>query len=301
MDFAGDCPANQCLSRHSVLPQQPSATPPNMQKAEFDFKTAAAALTDAAARAGACIMRHYAEKPQSELKADQSPVTLADRASEAILLEALAKLAPDIPVISEEAFAQSGHDGALQERFFLVDPLDGTKEFIKRRDDFTVNIALIEDGTPRFGLVYAPARNLLALTVGPGSAAEAFLEPSDGGALFESLELKPLRARLANEQALSAVVSYSHLDAETEAFLEERAVSGKMGAGSSLKFILVARGEADVYPRFGPTMVWDTAAGHAVLAAAGGEVVCPDGKPLRYDRPAGALKNPSFIAWGRRA
>jgi 3'(2'), 5'-bisphosphate nucleotidase len=262
----------------------------------FDFGRAAALLTDAAARAGAAIMQHY-EAPEVAFKQDQSPVTSADRASETIVLAALARLAPGVTVVSEETFRVAPE--SLPDRFFLVDPLDGTKEFIQKRNDFTVNIALIEAGRPRFGLVYAPARALLAVTTEAGKAVKAELAPNEAGAELSRLTQKPLQARIASETGLTALVSYSHLDAETDAFLAKLKIAQRSGAGSSIKFLAIASGEADVYPRFGPTMEWDTAAGQAVLEAAGGRVVDTAGQPLRYGKVKQGLRNPSFIAWGR--
>jgi 3'(2'), 5'-bisphosphate nucleotidase len=264
----------------------------------FDFARAASLLTDAAAKAGAAIMAHYGKGAAVELKADASPVTMADRDAEAIILAALKALAPDIAVVSEEAVGD--RHAALGERFFLVDPLDGTKEFIKERTDFTVNIALIEQGRPRFGLVYAPARALLAVTIAEGEAVEAALPPDEAGADLAGLTPTRLRARVAAQEGLTALVSLSHLDAETESFLSGLIIKDRSGAGSSVKFLEIARGHADIYPRFAPTMEWDTAAGQAVLEAAGGTVVEPDGKPLRYGKTAQGLRNPSFIAWGRK-
>jgi 3'(2'), 5'-bisphosphate nucleotidase len=279
-------------SRHTTAPacHAPSAG--------FDFQSAASALANAAARAGAAIMRHYHESPEIEIKGDLSPVTRADHDSEAIILEALAQLAPDVEVVSEESCGALADP--LPDRFFLVDPLDGTKEFIKKRSDFTVNIALIEQARPVFGLVYAPARSLLALTVAKGEAAEAEMHPDAAGAAFDRLHMKPLRARPAPKEGLTALVSLSHLDPETEAFLHKLKIAERSAAGSSVKFVAIARGKADVYPRFGPTMEWDTAAGQAVLEAAGGVVLEPDGTPLRYGKTAAGLRNPSFVAWGIR-
>lgn len=262
----------------------------------FDFARAASQLTDAASRAGAAIMRHFREAPEIEIKSDNSPVTRADRDSEAIILEALAQLAPDVKVVSEEAC--DGTIGPLPARFFLVDPLDGTKEFIKKRSDFTVNIALIEDGAPRFGLVYAPACALLAVTPARGRAVEAELPPNASGADLSRLDQKVLQARPPNKEGLTALVSLSHLDPETEAFLGKLKILERSGVGSSVKFLAIAKGEADVYPRFAPTMEWDTAAGQAVLEAAGGAVLDTNGAPLRYGKTELGLRNPSFIAWG---
>jgi 3'(2'), 5'-bisphosphate nucleotidase len=259
---------------------------------------AAVALTDAAARAGAAIMSHYAGPTEVALKGDDSPVTKADHDAEIILLEALSALAPDIPVVSEET--ASDRHAALPPRFFLVDPLDGTKEFIKKRTDFTVNVALIEERYPRFGLVYAPARSLLAVTIADGVAVEADLPPNAKGADLANLPQKRLHARAGNPDGLTALVSLSHLDPETDKFLSGLKIAETSGAGSSVKFIEIARGRADVYPRFGPTMEWDTAAGQAVLEASGGHVLDSTGARFRYGKTENGLRNPSFIAWGRR-
>jgi 3'(2'), 5'-bisphosphate nucleotidase len=266
-------------------------------KPDFDLGRAAAVLTDAAARAGAAIMAHYAGPTEVERKDDDSPVTKADRDAEAVILAALKELAPSIPVVSEESAGD--RTAPLGPRFFLVDPLDGTKEFIKKRTDFTVNVALIEEGHPRFGLVYAPARSLLAVTTADGVAVEAELPPDAAGADLGALEQTRLHARKGDPSGLTALVSLSHLDPETEKFLEGFTVAERSGAGSSVKFLEIARGNADVYPRFGPTMEWDTAAGQAVLEAAGGHVVDTKGARFRYGKTQDGLRNPGFVAWGR--
>jgi 3'(2'), 5'-bisphosphate nucleotidase len=266
-------------------------------KPDFDLGRAAQVLTDAAAKAGAVIMAHYAGPTEVEAKDDANPVTKADRDSEAIILEALKALAPDIPVVSEETAAD--RTAALGPRFFLVDPLDGTKEFIKKRTDFTVNVALIEDGYPCFGLVYAPARRLLAVTPADGIAIEAELQPDAAGADLGALTQERLHARQADPDGLTALVSLSHLDPETEQFLDGLNIAERTSAGSSVKFLEIARGRADVYPRFGPTMEWDTAAGQAVLEASGGHLVDADGARFRYGKTADGLRNPAFVAWGR--
>lgn len=266
-------------------------------KPGFSLARAAQALTDTAAKAGAAIMAHYAGPTEVEIKDDNSPVTKADRAAEAVILPALKALAPDIPVVSEET--ADDRSAALAPRFFLVDPLDGTKEFIKKRTDFTVNIALIEDGYPCFGLVYAPARALLAVTPADGIAVEAELPPDAAGADLGALKQRRLHARQADPNGLTALVSLSHLDPETEKFLGDLHIAERASAGSSVKFLEIARGHADVYPRFGPTMEWDTAAGQAVLEASGGHVVDADGARFRYGKTTDGLRNPAFIAWGR--
>src|SRR6476661_2216543 len=180
-------------SRKHLALSAPRHTTQERQNSDFDAALAATILTDAAVRAGAAIMRYYREGTKVELKADQSPVTQADKASETIVLEALHRLAPDVPVVSEEI--ATDRMAPLGPRFFLVDPLDGTKEFIQKRSDFTINIALVEDGLPRFGLVYAPARSLLALTPEAGKAVEAKLDPSENGADLTKLDCRPLHVR----------------------------------------------------------------------------------------------------------
>ncbi len=271
----------------------PIATDPE----SFDLGHAASVLTDAAAKAGAAIMAHYDGPTDVDLKNDASPVTQADRDSEIVLLKALKALAPDIHIVSEETAAD--RTTPLGSRFFLVDPLDGTKEFIKKRSDFTVNVALIEDGYPRFGIVYAPARSLLAVTTADGVAMEAELTPDAFGADLSSLKQTRLHVRTGDRSGLTALVSLSHLDPETEKFLDALNISERTGAGSSVKFLEIARGNADVYPRFGPTMEWDTAAGQAVLEAAGGRVLDADGARFRYGKTEKGLLNPSFVAWSR--
>ena len=261
---------------------------------DFDLALAASVLTDAAARAGAAIMRFYHQGAKVRLKDDASPVTEADKASEGIVIDALQRLAPGIPIVSEEIAGDRSAD--LGRRFFLVDPLDGTKEFIEKRSDFTVNIALVEDGMPSFGLVYAPARALLATTPARGRAIEVKVEPSDEGADLAALDCRTLHVRTPSPDGLVAVVSRSHLDPVTESFLAKLKIAGRSDAGSALKFLEVARGVADVYPRFGPTMEWDTAAGDAVLRAAGGEVTTTQGEPFLYVKPG--FRNPGFIARG---
>ena len=266
-------------------------------KPDFDLGRAAEVLTDAAAKAGAAIMAHYGGPTEVETKDDDSPVTKADRDAEGVLLAALKELAPSIPVVSEETAAD--RTAPLGPRFFLVDPLDGTKEFIKKRTDFTVNVALIEEGAPRFGIVYAPARKLLAVTTADGVAVEAEMVPDAAGADLAALKHKRLHARHSDPSGLTALVSLSHLDEKTEKFLEGFNIAERAGAGSSVKVLEVARGNADVYPRFGPTMEWDTAAGQAVLEAAGGHVVDAHGGRFRYGKTKDGLRNSSFIAWGR--
>jgi 3'(2'), 5'-bisphosphate nucleotidase len=222
-------------------------------------------------------------------KADRSPVTTADEAAERVILDALALLTPEIPVVSEEAHGRSDDVEAMvsADRFFLVDPLDGTQEFLTKNGEFTVNIALIEHGIPVAGVVHAPA---LGHTWFGARAAGAFRgdfdqTPSD------------IRTRRPPATGLVAVTSRRHGDTQAlERFLRGRLIQRTIATGSSLKFCVLAAGEADVYPRFGRTMEWDTAAGHAVLLAAGGSVLTVEGEPLSYGKRG--FENPHFVAWG---
>lgn len=241
--------------------------------------------------AGAEIMKIYAQEDLgAQKKADESPVTLADLAADKVIYEGLRAAFPDIPIVTEERAAS--HDAGSNPRFFLVDPLDGTKEFIKRGGDFTVNIALIENGAPTAGVVYAPAKGRLFQTLEAGGAVSE-TDPSGD----EPGAQTPLKVTAPDNSALTVVASASHRDQATDDYIARYSVSAFRPAGSSLKFCLLAAGEADLYPRLGRTMEWDTAAGHAVLAAAGGEVVRADdvSVPLSYGKPG--AENPFFIAY----
>jgi 3'(2'), 5'-bisphosphate nucleotidase len=250
-----------------------------------------------ALEAGARVMAVYAGPIEARRKADQSPVTEADHAAEAVILAGLEAAEKDTPVISEEAFA-AGHAPQVGRRFFLVDPLDGTKEFLSGNGEFTVNIALIVDGAPILGVVYAPAKNLLFSAEGAGRAFERRIEGAPGAAALESAPPRPIHVRRADKTRLVAVASRSHRNPETEQFLKRYAVETFIEAGSSLKFCLIASGKADLYPRLGQTMEWDTAAGHAVLKAAGGQVRRLDGTPLTYGKVREGFRNPHFVAEG---
>jgi 3'(2'), 5'-bisphosphate nucleotidase len=251
--------------------------------------------------AGRAVLEVYeGDAIKVERKDDKSPVTEADVRAEKVILAGLDRIAPDTAVISEEAVA-GGKTPEARERFFLVDPLDGTKEFINRNGEFTVNIALVSHGRPVAGVVLAPAIGQLYL----GHDDRAYLQQTDAasvladGAGARISPPRPIRARPIPPAGLIAVASRSHLSAETEAFLAEHDIAKTVNAGSSLKFCLVAAGEADLYPRHGTTMEWDTAAGQAVLEAAGGSVRELDGRPLRYGKFDQGLVNPWFIARGR--
>ena len=247
----------------------------------MDYQNLVEELSIVAREAGAKIMEVYAKAPEAEYKGDGSPVTEADQAAEALILPALARLAPDVTVISEENAAS--HSLTAPECFFLVDPLDGTKEFLKRdgKGSFTVNIALIENGVPTMGVVYAPALDRLFTGIVGESAKE------NG---------QPITCRTVPKSGSVAVASASHGDKTTNDWLTGHQIAKRVSIGSSLKFCLVACGEADVYPRFGPTMEWDTGAGDAVLRAAGGIITNPDKSAFLYGKID--YRNGAFIAWG---
>ena len=248
-------------------------------------------MVRAAVEAGAVAHDIYLGGFEVQVKADATPVTTADHAAEAVILRHLAAQLPGIAVVAEEQ-AAAGVVPATGTEFFLVDPLDGTKEFINRSGDFTVNIALVRDGRPVLGVVYAPATGrLFAGDVLARQAWRAQQAPGQADAPRE-----PIQVRAVPTQGLTAVASRSHRTPETDAYLARYAVADLASVGSSLKFCLVAEGVADLYPRLGPTMEWDTAAGHAVLTAAGGTVVGPDGLPLAYGKPG--FRNPWFVAAG---
>lgn len=244
-------------------------------------------LAAIAREAGEAILEIYDAPGAVREKADHSPVTAADEAAERLILARLEALSPKYPIVAEESVAAGRIPKVGHGPFWLVDPLDGTLEFVHRMGEFTVNIGLIEDGRPTLGVVYLPAQGKAYLGCGPGKAWR----------IVGSGAPQPIVARPAPAEGLIAVASRSHRDAKTEAFLAEKNIESWMPAGSALKFCLIAEGAADVYPRFGRTMEWDTAAGHAVLAAAGGRVHDLDGRELRYGKPDFA--NPAFIAEGR--
>jgi 3'(2'), 5'-bisphosphate nucleotidase len=253
-----------------------------------------AALAVLAHEAGAIIMQHYAAGVEARRKTDHSPVTVADEDAEAHILKGLAVLAPDVPAVAEEA-AAAGKTPQVANHFFLIDPLDGTKEFINRNGEFTVNIAEIENGIAVRGVVYAPAKHRLFIGETPGGAFEIRTEPD---AALDMSGARPICVRKMPSGGLTAVASRSHRDKNTEEYLAAYPVKDFITAGSSLKFCLVAAGEADIYPRHGTTMEWDTAAGHAVLSAAGGTVTNLDGSPFLYGRVADGFTNPHFVARG---
>ncbi|MCM2561873.1 3'(2'),5'-bisphosphate nucleotidase CysQ [Lutimaribacter sp. EGI FJ00015] len=256
----------------------------------MDYEKLTQVMRRLALEAGDTIMEIYnADDFDVKVKSDESPVTEADEAADALISSGLRAEFPDMTLVTEE---QSESHGQTANTFLIVDPLDGTKEFIKRRGDFTVNIAYVENGVPTRGVVYAPAKGRMFLTLADGSAVEEqgpFSKEKMGTA-------RPIRVSDADNGALNVVASKSHRDEATDDYINKYAVADIKSAGSSLKFCLVATGEADLYPRVGRTMEWDTAAGHAVLHGAGGRVVrFDDHSPLTYGKAGFA--NPFFIAF----
>jgi 3'(2'), 5'-bisphosphate nucleotidase len=242
-------------------------------------------LVRIAQAAGKVVMRHYQAGCEARMKSDRSPVTDADEEAEELILAELARAFPGVPVVAEEQ-AAAGRVSPVGSRFFLVDPVDGTKEFVKRGGEFTVNIGEIVDSEPASGVVLAPAIGRLFV----GAAREGAFELSQG-------TLRDIACRAPAPDGLVAVSSRSHPDAKTDELLKALPIKGHTNAGSSLKFCLVAAGEADIYPRAGETMEWDTAAGHAVLRAAGGNVTNWDGSPFLYGKAG--FRNGPFIARGK--
>ncbi|MBM3519514.1 MAG: 3'(2'),5'-bisphosphate nucleotidase CysQ, partial [Alphaproteobacteria bacterium] len=237
-----------------------------------------AALVKLALAAGREIMAIYGTDFSARAKGDLTPVTEADEVAERVILDGLATLDPGTPVVSEEA-ASGGHIPDVARDFYLVDPLDGTKEFISRNGEFTVNIARIRDGKPVAGVVYAPAQRSIYWGELDHGAAQATIKPDETLSPWT-----PIHVRALPVDGATVVASRSHRDQATDDYLQTVKVKALCSAGSSLKFCLVAAGEADLYPRFGRTMEWDTAAGHAVLLAAGGRVLATDGGPLLYGK-----------------
>jgi len=250
-----------------------------------------------ALRAGRTILEVYDTAFDVAVKDDNSPVTRADKLAEDIILADLERFAPDIPVIAEES-ASAGNIPDVGDRFFLVDPLDGTREFINRNGQFTVNIALIENARPVRGVVLAPVTGRLFLAAGPGACME-FSAPGSKAIELSAAHTRKLQTVAPPDAGLRVVASRSHRDQATDDLLAQYKVSKMIAAGSSLKFCLIAAGEADFYPRLGRTMEWDTAAGQAVLESAGGVVTELDGSGLRYGKKARGYDNPAFLAWGR--
>jgi 3'(2'), 5'-bisphosphate nucleotidase len=254
------------------------------------------AFTHAVSRAGAIVLAHRAQGYAVETKPDRSPVTVADRESEAEILAHVRRLLGDIQVVAEESVGKglSGFDPTRP--FVVVDPIDGTKEFIEGRTEFTVNLALIQNRRPVVGVIYAPALETLYV----GGGGEAFSGWLDPGEPLSALRGKrPLRCRIPDPDRLVAVASRKHLDPATRAYLDKLPGAECIYRGSSIKFCIIADGQADLYPRLDPISEWDTAAGQAILEAAGGSLAGLDGKPFLYGKIETGFLNPGFIAYGR--
>ena len=252
---------------------------------ERNMTALAASLREIAHRAGREILAVYGSDFAVLDKADGSPVTEADTRAEQVILNGLASCAPGDAVVAEESVSAGNVPGLDGRPFFLVDPLDGTREFVGRTDEFTVNIALVENGVPTAGVVHVPALDETYWTAGDGTAWRS----RRGGAAERIACRRPGRR-------LVAIASRSHRSAETDAWLERFDIAEVMSAGSSLKFCRIAEGVADLYPRLGRTMEWDIAAGHAIVNAAGGSVESIDGEPLVYGKPG--FENPHIVARG---
>jgi 3'(2'), 5'-bisphosphate nucleotidase len=250
--------------------------------------------TDLVSRAAAAVLTAIAGGLDTRAKSDESPVTRADMAAQGVLMDGLAQLRPDVPLVSEEAVDEAPTE--LGNLFWLVDPVDGTKELIAGRDEYTINVALLRDGVPWLGIVAAPARGEIWRGV-VGHGAE-FLKLAPGRTVAEAEVRKSIHTRQHPAQALVCAVSRSHYDAASEALLAEFGDVIKIDCGSALKFCRIAEGAADLYPRLGTTCEWDIAAGHAVVAAAGGAVVTPNGTILPYGQANKAFRVPGFVAVG---
>ncbi len=266
-----------------------------MNKPPPDTEMLTLAVRDIAIAAGGIIMKYYETELNTRKKSDHSPVTIADEEAEHYIIGQLTLLTPNIPVIAEELAAAGGLP-EVGHQFWMVDPLDGTREFLDRNGEFTVNIALIRDGFPVLGVVYAPAIQRMFYAAGPGACYEQRVDPHQGANRTPDSEPKLIRARAPGDDGFVVIASRSHRDKKTDEFLAAYHVKEIVAAGSSLKFCVLAAGEADLYPRHGPTMEWDTAAGQAVLSAAGGKVTNMDGTPFTYGKAD--FRNPHFIAWG---
>lgn len=261
-----------------------------------DYDALVAALLPAVQEAGRLEMAHFNNGVSFEQKADRTPVTVADQEAEAIIVAALARVAPDVPVVAEEEIA-AGKVCGFAKRFFLVDALDGTRLFIRRKPEFSINIGYVEDGRTKFGLIYLPPSERLFVTRADG-AYEVHL-PIAADLDYAALRFKRLATRKPDPKALVAFNSRG-AGAASSRLLALLDVHDAKPIGSSMKFCLIAAGEGDLYARFGETCEWDTAAGQAILEAAGGSVTTLDGAPLTYGHYDRAYRNPHFVAWGRQ-
>jgi 3'(2'), 5'-bisphosphate nucleotidase len=269
-------------------------TEKNPAHARNDLNRLLGPIAELTAAAGGKILEIAKGDLGTSQKSDKSPVTIADTAAEEILRAGLAKLLPGVPFVGEESVA-AGNIPEPGREFLLIDPLDGTREFIQGREEYTVNVGLISDGGPVLGVIYTPATQ----TVHAGAEGKAFRAAILPGTRFDPAAALPIRAR-PRPESLVAAVSRSYLDQKSEDFLAKLPVSERLGIGSSLKFTLLAEGKADVYPRLAQICEWDVAAGHAILSAAGGRVEAIGGAPLRYGAKDKKFLLPGFVAWGGR-
>jgi 3'(2'), 5'-bisphosphate nucleotidase len=252
-------------------------------------------LSSLASVAGAAILAARAGSLQVQAKPDQSPVTAADLASEATLLEGISRLLPGVAIVSEEAVTRAP-PSRLSSTFVLLDPLDGTRELIAGRDEFAINVAVVIDAFPCLGIIAAPAKGILWRGTAQGGAERLLLDP--GAQVSAARERASIRTRACPPAALVAAVSRSHFDARTAAFLDRFPHAQRIASGSALKFCRLAEGGADLYPRLSTTCEWDVAAGHALLVAAGGTVLTCEGRPLTYGQSEAGFLVPGFVAWG---
>lgn len=265
----------------------------------LDHAALANALLPSVLEAGRVEMHYFKSGVAVEQKADHSPVTAADRDAESVLIRGLWTAASGVPVVAEEsaALGQAPQPGNY---FFVVDPLDGTREFANGIDEFTINIGLVLGDKPVFGLIYAPAQSKLFVTMAEGESYECEIETTSDAKSIDQASLRRLASRTPDPNALIVLESRSHRAPATEAYLRGFPIVQIERSGSSLKFCRVARGDADFYPRLGPTKEWDTAAGQAILEAAGGSVARLSGAPLTYGKADVGYYNPHFIAWAKQ-
>lgn len=259
----------------------------------FLTKQLIAELSSTISAAGAAILATRRASLNVRAKADESPVTSADHASEALMLEGVARVLPGIPVISEEAGCPHSNISGM---FVLIDPLDGTRELLAGRDEFTINLAVIEGGRPQLGIIAAPARGLIWRGIA-GAGAER-LRLAAGDPASSARDQVDIRTRPCPQSGRVALVSRSHLDAKTEALLARLPLARRVACGSAIKFCLLAQGEADIYPRLSTTCEWDIAAGEAIISAAGGLMTTPAGTALVYGQIDREFRVPGFMAWG---
>jgi 3'(2'), 5'-bisphosphate nucleotidase len=266
----------------------------------LDLGQLANRLLPAVMSAAAIEMAYFRAGVMVEQKSDQSPVTAADREAEAILISALNRIMPDVPVVAEEQMARGEGPNQLGDLFFLVDPLDGTRQFVDGNPEFTINIGLIQNTRPVFGLIYAPALERFFVTLDEHQAVAGTVSVSKPPQTWSDTGMKPIEARPRPSDGLLVLTRRSkQAGAAVAEFLEGLPVVGTRTMGSSVKFALIAAGEADLYPRLGPTSEWDTAAGHAILNAAGGRVEQIAGGPLTYGHSERNFINPHFVARGQ--